>query len=242
MEIIEIKCPRSIDLKGISSLESKAYEDAKAILQTIDIYDIVRIHQEIKLETGIVISSKTELLEEIKEKIQKIVTVFSEYANLEIKNLIIDIEKEPSYLLETDFSIYAGVLIGLNEFFKTKLSFHELMFLGNQIDPLVSYYLEDGYKKFDLSGKLKNIGNNPYTKYFLIESIESSKGEIEKMQEFRKKYANIDYKEVNDNLSFIAIKDIIPSAIPISLKKNFPKTRIIACRNSKEHKVLKYLK
>ena len=235
MEIVEIKCPRSLDL---TALDKQNIHDNGVILQTIDIYDSVIIKQEIKKETGLVVISKDDVSDDLKDKIKEIILIYSKYTGIKIDNIVIELKRNEINILEQDENILAGLLIGLNNYFKTDLTLHELIFLGKKIDSLIAYYLIDGYKRIDNDYKVRNNGNNPYTKYYLIKPISTiTKEELLRMKEFIEKYPNLDYGFANE-IYFIAVKDNIPLSIPISLKKEFSKTKIYMCKNASENKIL----
>ena len=86
MEIVEISCPRSIDLISLPGLKEK-YKDAKSILETIDIYDLLSIKQDIKHPTGILITSNSDISEELKNNIKKIIILFSNYVGILINDI-----------------------------------------------------------------------------------------------------------------------------------------------------------
>ena len=240
MEIVEVNCPRSIDLLSIKSIKEK-YLDAKSILETIDIYDFISIKQEIKKETGIMIISNDNLSITFQEQLKEILNIFSKYVGLKIHNLTIEIKLNPFVYLKTEENILAGLLLALNNYFKKYLTLHELVYLANKINPLISYYIVGGYKKIDMDNKNINIGENIYHKYFLLDKMSNNNEEIERLQTFLTNYNNIDYGI--DECYFVAIKDFVLPRIPISLKKEFPNVVVNTFSNVKEPKVLiKYLK
>ena len=241
MEIVEINCPRSINLKSIPLIKEK-HQDAFLVLQTISIYDFISLKQEIKNKTGIVILSNENISEEMKENINKLLLLFSSYIGLTIRDLIIEIKLDSLSSLRGEENILAGLLIGLNHYFKSRLTIRELIFLADKINPLIAYYLVGGYKKIDLNGKALNIEKNPFNKYLLIDKFEEeNKEERDRLQEFFLKYKDLSYGK--DCCYFIAIKNLIISNIPISLKKEFQKVVLHTVTNVKEPKVLvKYLK
>ena len=241
METIEIGCPRSIDLISIPSIKEK-HQDAKSILETIDIYDFISITKDIKRQTGILITSNYELNDNMKEKIKMIISIFSNYVGIPIRDLIIDIKYDNINYLKNEESILAGLFIALNHFLRTGLSIHELVYLAERIDVVLGYYIIGGYKKILENRKIYNIGDNPFNKYLLLENISiDNKEELEKLKNFFVNYNDISLG-IND-CYFIAVKDIINPSIPISLKREFPKTIIETVNNTNKHRTLiKYLK
>ena len=241
MEIVQVNCPRSIDLLSISNIKDNN-KDAKHILQTVDIYDFISIKQEIKKQTGIIIISDDELLDTTKNKIKETIWLFSNYIGINIRDLIIEIKLDNFSFFKCEENILAGILIALNNYFKRYITLHELVFLADKIDPLISYYIVGGYKKIDNNNRSYNIGKNIYNKYLLIDKFNViNNEETNRFKSFLDNYENLSYGI--GECCFIAIKDYIVSNIPISLKKNFSKVVIHTVNNVKEPKVLiKYLK
>lgn len=237
MEIVEVNCPRSINLK-----DSKD-DDIDSIRQTIDIYDSVVMHQEIKKTTGIVINTSDNLKEEFNDQVKKIIHIFEQYVGIIVRDLIIEIKDDPNQLLFDENNILSGIIVALNNYFKCNLSNHELIYLSQKINQVISYYLQGGYKKILKDGKIKNIANNPYQKYFLIDSYDYSKEDLIKIKNIIGNKDGIDYFEYNYDFPFIALKENIATVLPIYLKKEFSKMQIHSCKNTFGNKVLiKYLK
>ena len=241
MEIVEIGCPRSIDLMAIPSIKEK-YPDAKSILETVDLYDMVSIRRDIKLQTGIIFISNEEIDNDIKEKMKMIIVLFSKYIGISIRDLIIEIKIDTSKYLRKDEPLLAGLLIALNHFYKNQLTMHELVYLSERIDPILGYYIIGGYKKISEIGKSYNIGDNQFNKYLLLENISTdNKEELERLRNFLSNYNDLNIGI--DECYFLAIKGIINPSIPINLKREFPKTIIRTINNTNKHKTLiKYLK
>ena len=235
METVEIKCPRSIDLKNLVNDNNP---DTKSILQSVDIFDKVNLIKKNRGNLGVCIESEDEFNIDFKNKIRNIIETFSRYVNINIDNLTIGFEKESISLLSNNYNILAGVLIGLNILYSTNLSSRELIFLASFVDSEISYYLVCGYKRIDINNKIHSIGENKFNKYYLIDDM--SKEELIKIKEFLLK-DNIDYG-VNGNYYFIALKDRDTLHIPISLKKEFKGIKIIDCKNTDGNRIfVKYL-
>jgi len=231
MEIVEVSCPRSIDLKNIVKNDDK---NIKSIFQTVDIYDKVIISQN-KKQSGIYIQLPESMDENIKNDIKKIVEIFSQYINKKIDNITISIEKDKIDLLENKYNILAGILIGLNIYYNLLLQNYELVYLAQQIDNLISYYLVCGYRKIDTNNKNFDIEENEYKKYLFFIDIDSE----ERVN--LKKYIinnNISYSD-NNGLYFIAIKDIDALRVPFTIKKEFKNVKFYECSNTNKNKVLK---
>lgn len=231
MEIVEVSCPRSIDLKNIVKNVEK---NTKSIFQTVDIYDKVIISQN-KKQSGIYIQLPESMDENIKNDIKKIIEIFSNYINKKIDNIIISIEKNKTDLLENKYNILAGILIGLNIYYNSLLQNHELVYLAQQIDNLISYYLVCGYRKIDINNKNLEIGENKYRKYLFFFGMD------DKERVNLKEYIinnNISYSD-NNELYFIAIKDIDALRVPFTIKKEFKNVKFYECSNTNKNKVLK---
>ena len=239
MEIVEVGCPRSIDLISLPGIKEK-YNHAKSVLETVDIYDYLIIKQEIKKSTGILITSKEKISDNLKENIKQILLLFSNYVGMFIHDLIIEINFDDIKLFKTDESILAGFIIALNLFFKTQLTIHELILIAEKINPLVSYYIVGGYKKINDVGNSYVIGKNPYDKYILLDKQFNDNKEEERLKNYLLEN-NLNYGV--DNIYFIAMKKIITPSIPISIKRDFSNTIIHTVNNVSEQKIiLKYLK
>lgn len=239
MEIVEVGCPRSIDLISLPGLKDK-YKDAKSILETIDIYDYISIKRDIKNSTGILITSYNDIDEILKDDIRKIITLFSNYVGIKINDIIIDIKYDENILFKSNESLLAGLLLSLDIFYKTQLTMHELIFLAEKLNPLISYYVLGGYKKINDNDNSYNIGDNPYNKYILIDKKIENKQEEERLRNFLSSN-HLTYGL--DNIYFIAMKNVINTSIPISLKREFSNTIVHAVNNARGHKILlKYLK
>ncbi len=239
MEIVEVGCPRSIDLISLPGLKDK-YKDAKSILETIDIYDYVSIKRDIKNSTGILITSYNDIDEILKDDIRKIITLFSNYVGIQINDIIIDIKYDENILFKSNESLLAGLLLSLDIFYKTQLTMHELIFLAEKLNPLISYYVLGGYKKINDNDNPYNIGDNPYKKYLLLEKKFIDKTEEDRLHNFLLE-SNIIYGI--DNIYFIAMKNVINTSIPISLKREFSNIIVHTVNNARGHKILlKYLK
>lgn len=241
MKVVEISCARAINLTGISENNE---EDTK-LLQTVNIYDLVTISHEELEYSGIFIKSRPELSYEFKEKIRTLIIKFLNYTNLKIGRLSIEIEKDQTDLLESDGNILAGIITGLDCYFKTGLDINELGLIANQIDQSILYYLVGGYKRVN-SDRFDDAGENIYNKYIILQLEDKiTEQKLMAMKEFIKNQENISYrsnKSDEENFYFIALKDTISPSIPISLKKNFGGKTMFICDNSPNQKVLiKYL-
>lgn len=241
MEIIEIGCPRSINLKSISSLNEK-YKEAKYIMQTINIYDYISIRKEIKQSSGIKIISKDDLSDNLKDSIREILNIFFKYIGLNIKDLIIEINFDNILCLRKEEALLAGLLIGLNDYFKVQLTVRELLYLAEKVNPFISYYIFGGYKKIKEEGRCYNSGDNPFYKYLLIENF--PKDNLDELKRLKNSLLNQnDFFLGEDECVFIATNKIINASIPISIKREFSSTLLRILDNVSGHKVLiKYLK
>lgn len=239
MELVEVNCPRSLDL---SLLNTNKYDNnTDSIRQTIDIYDSIVLWQEIKKSTGIVINYGEYLSEELKEAIMQILGIYSNYVGLKIKDLIIQINKDPYGYLNDNYNILSGILVALNDYFKSNLTNHELIYLAQKVNKLISYYLVGNYKKILTDGKIKNIGDNIYYKYFLFNN--ELNDNIEKIESIVTDNTNLDYLSIDRNLICIAVKNNSPSFLPMQIKKSIPNLTIKSCKNTFGNKVLvKYIK
>ena len=231
MEIVEIKCCESIDLKNIINIKDSN------ILQTVDIYDEVTIRCDNK-QKGIFINSNIDLSDDIKDKLKCLIDLFLKYTGKQVNNLIVDIKKNNITLMDNYCNILAGLLVGLNVCFQTNLTTHELIFLSKNIDNLIAYYLICGYRKIDYNHKNYNIGDNNFNKYFLIEKFNQE--ELKRIKDF---VANNNLVgDTYNNYYFVAVKDTYPVKAVITLKKMFNKHKIYDFRNASANKVLvKYL-
>ena len=120
MEIVEINCPRGINLKNVIKNNK---EDTKYLLQTVDIFDKVTVTKNINEKNGIFIECNKDLNDELKNDIRKIINIYSKYTNIKINNLVIKIEKNEIDLLENKYNILAAILLGLNIYFNSKKIF-----------------------------------------------------------------------------------------------------------------------
>ena len=232
MEIVEVDCPRSIDLKNIVNNHN---DDVKYILQTVDIYDKIIFEANKDNCNGIMIKSNFKIQDDLNNKINNVINLFLNYTNISVDNLTIYIEKNDISILNSDYNIIAGIINGLNTYFNTNLDLHELMFLAKKIDNIVCFYLVCGYKKIDLNNKNYSIGENKFKKYYLIYNIEEE--QLLKINQFV-----IDYKvdiQKNGNYYLIAIKENNFFKFPISLRSK----DIYSCENVNKSKILKkYIK
>ena len=235
MEIVDIGCPRSIDLLSINSKKDK---DTRNILQTVDIYDHVVIKQDIKNKSNALIKTSDNVRKGTNEKLTELLLIYSNYINMKLNNISVNVNYNDISCLKKEENILAGFLLALNYYFKNNLTTHELVYLASKIDNLIGYYIIGGYKKIDLNNKNISIGKNIYNKYYLLEHFSNN----EKIKEIFEKYKvlyGIDdcyYVPNNDN-------NIVPSKLLINLKREYPDTIIRTLNNSSDHKVLvKYIR
>ena len=241
MEIVEIGCPRSINLISIPEFKNK-YGETKSIMQTIDIYDFVSIKKDINKSLGVLIISRDNLTNELKNNIRKIINIFSNYIGVFINDITIEIKYDDYIYSKREENILAGLLIALNDYFKVQLTMSELIYLGEKINSFISYYLVGGYKKVLENGKFYNIGNNQYKKYLILNNF--STDNIEEYDRLRNYLLNYNNTFLGKNeYIFIAIKDILKPNFVFSLKKEFSYTSMHILNNVDNHRVLiKYLK
>lgn len=240
MKSVEIKSPKSLDLKNIVNSKENI-----SILQTVDVFDKITINSYPKGIKKIFILSDDELSLELKYDIEKIINLFLKYANIEMINLEIRIEKNELNLIDNYYNIIAGILVGLNAFFHGILHKHELIYLGKSINYLVGYYIECGYKKIE-NNKFYNNGENNYYKYFIFEDVEK-----EELIKIKNRLIEINKENIVADFSndyfFVALSNS-PNLryhltyIPIKLKRDFKNIKITTAYNVNESKVLvKYL-
>ena len=240
MKTVEIKCPKSLNLTNIVGLK----ENNKKVLQTIDIYDKVSMTSYPKKENGIYIKSNSELDDNLKNDIKRIIDIFVQYTNISITNLEITIKKNEIDLMNNYYNILACILIGLNVYFKTNLHTHELVYLSKSINNLIGYYIECGYKKIDINNKYYNIGENKYKKYVLF--LDNIKEELMLIkQRIIELDNNLIKTDFNNDYFFIALPSNYKSMIgniPISIKKEFKEVKLLTAENACHNKVfVKYL-
>ena len=233
MEIVEICCPRSVDLKYLFKDQNN---NTKNIFQSVNIYDKVIICKNIEKKNNILIECETEIDDKLRETIQTLIILFFKYNNINVNNLIIKIEKNETNLLNSNYNILAGILVGLNVYYNTNLSTHQLLYLSNKINPLIAYYIICGYKKIDINNKNYNIGENQFKRYLLLDNLDSNK--IELIKKFMMQHKNID-SVFNGDVNFIALKDNYYINLFIWLKKEFNDIKIINCENVNKNKILK---
>ena len=235
MEIVDIGCPRSIDLLSINSKKDK---DTRNILQTVDIYDHVVIKQDIKNKSNALIKTSDNVRKGTNEKLTELLLIYSNYINMKLNNISVNVNYNDISCLKKEENILAGFLLALNYYFKNNLTTHELVYLASKIDNLIGYYIVGGYKKIDSNNKNISIGKNIYNKYYLLENFNNN----EKIKEIFEKYKvlyGIDdcYYVPNDD------NNIVPSKLLINLKREYPDTKIRTVNNSSDHKVLvKYIR
>ena len=235
MVTIEIDTPRSIDL---INLAEKKESDIKNILQSVNIYDKVKIYKE-KNQTDIIIKSKEELDDEIKEKIKKLIGLFSKYTGIDIDGLTLEVEWDKNDILRVNENVLAGILVGLNVYYKSFLPNHELLldheliYLANRIDSMIAYYVVCGFRKISYNGKIYKNRENIYNRYILIEYL---KEERERLRNFIIENSDIDYDVSNNyNFYFLAIKNNQFSTFPIAIKREFD-SKVVTVQNA-SHKV-----
>ncbi|MBR3660284.1 MAG: hypothetical protein IKN63_00075 [Bacilli bacterium] len=228
MGSVTIKCCESLNLNNIIK------NDTENIFQTINLYDEVCISRNINKQKGILIKSNVELAEETKNNIQKLIDLFLNYVSITCDSLVVDIKKNKLNLLDNDYNILAGLLMGLNIYFKIYLPSHELIYLSKKIDELIAYYLICGYKKIDVNHRNYNIGENIYSKYFLFDNINSE--ELLKVEEFVSKN-NLSYDESN-KYPFLAVNYDFSFNALVSLKKEVEGIKIYDFKNTNENKIL----
>ena len=227
MKLVEINCPRSIDLKNV--VDSK---NIQHLLQSIDIYDKVVISE--TKEKGIFINYNNEKNEEILSEINKLIGIFSKYINMDVNNIKINIETNKNILFQSKYSILATILLGLNIYYNNILSFHELVYLADEINCFISYYLICGYRKIDEYGKMHNNLENIYKEYLLFLNL----NEDEKNRIRNYVYNNkLDYSD--KDIYFIAIKNQDILKTPISIKREFNDMKICEYSNVYKNKTLK---
>ena len=239
MKIVEVKSPESLDLTNFvtNSLDV-------SIFQTVDVFDkiIITSHIKGKTETFIEVNDNN-----IANDIRKIVDLFFKYTNYGFINLEIKVERSKINLIDNYYNILAGVLLGLNVLFQNTLHKHELIYLGNQVNNLIGYYIECGYKKIDINNKFYKFGNNEFLKYIVLKS--NSK---EELLSYKKLILEMVREQVQTSIDNNYI--IIPfknnqdltheyNMTFIKLKHEFKNLDVMSLSNLDENKILvRYLK
>lgn len=170
-----IKCPARVNLflnvNGIN--ETKKLHSITAVNQTIDMYDYITITElplKRNTEKNINILSNNLTSETSYEDFYCACNIFFAYTNITPNNLHISIFNDINVLgLGNKASNIAGILLGLNTYYKTGLANHELRYLASLINFEAPYFITGGYAKITGCGEnIKSLdSDNPY-KFYLI--------------------------------------------------------------------------
>ena len=233
---VEVKVPQGLNIKGIVS-------ETDNILQTINAYDMVNIKKNHLNRDGKVNIVLEDNSEDIESGISQIINAFSYYCKIKVENIIIEVNKCHLRLNDDYSNILSGLLMGLNFFYRTNLSIRELIVIGNMVNPMIEYYLVCGCRKITKDGELSSIGNNPFSRYAIIErKDEYSLDEKLRLKSFfdNKKNLRCDFYK---NIFFVANVDEALFNISHEVRQELGHAKINIYENASQSKILtKYLK
>ena len=230
MKLVEINCPRSINLKNINSIKNN---NIKYLLQSVDIYDKVIISQNIK-HNGIFIKSIDTLNNEFEKEIKEIIDIYSKYTGINVDNINIIIEKNKNILFVSKYGILANILIGLNIYYNNKLTIHELFYVASLVNNYIGFYLVCGYREIEDNDKIYNHMENIFKKYLLFSNL-SSENKL-RIMEYVCKH-KLSYNDENNY--FIAFKENEILKDFLNVKKEFKDIKLYEFENVSKNKILK---
>ena len=169
MKYLEIKSYGKINFTlDIKNRRNDGYHNIESIMQTINIYDVLRFE---KIEKGIeIISNHTYLPVDRRNLIYKAYRELSLYTEKSI-GVRIEIEKNIpiSAGLGGGSSNAAATLIALNKMYNLKLSKEKLICFAENIGMDVIFFMHGGLKYvYGKGDRLKDLGNFPFDIWILI--------------------------------------------------------------------------
>lgn len=179
MKTVSIKCPARINLffniNGYNKL--KQSYTISAVNQTIDLYDKIIIKDinypktSINKSINISIIPNSENIISLEEEFYHTCKIFFAYTGINPHNLVIAINKKINIEgLGDKASDIAGILLGLNTYYNTNLTNHELRYLASLVNLEAPYFINGGYAKITGCGEnIKPLNqNNPFNYYLIL--------------------------------------------------------------------------
>lgn len=175
MKTVYVKCPARINLffnvTGYNQI--KQLHSITAVNQTIDLYDEVTIRNTNSSYDNISISilPESEYNDKLYEDFYYTCKIFFAYTKIKSKNLIISIKKQIDITgLGDKASDIAGILLGLNSYYDTHLTKHELRYIASLVNFGAPYFINGGYAKITGCGEnTKPLSqNNPFNYYLIL--------------------------------------------------------------------------
>ena len=170
---VKIECPAKLNLfLNINGYDqNKQMHTVKMINQSINLYDIVYIQENLLKKDGIIIKINNDILNDDTNNCYKAAKLFFDYTGITTNSLEIKIDKKIPNMagLGGEDTDVAGILIGLDRYYQTNLTIKELMTLGFQISAGVPYFIKMGCALVTGYGEQVNkYLKNPYTRYLII--------------------------------------------------------------------------
>lgn len=170
LKIVEVSCPAKLNLfLNITGFnEEKKLHSVKMINQTIDLYDNITL-QETRVGNGIVVKSNNIIL--LNNICYEAAKLFFEYTKIKPNNFLITIQKNipDNSGLGGKSTDAAGVLLGLNEYYRTNLTKRELIFLASLLGQNVPYFICSGCKIITGYGdRIETYSKSPYQRFLVI--------------------------------------------------------------------------
>lgn len=172
LKTVEVMCPARVTLfynnLGFGEDNKPKF---KLVNQTINVYDILEIAELKKEDDRIEINSDSKDIPLNCENLcYKACQLFFKYTGIKHSQVKIFIDKKipTSMGFGGSASDAAGVLIGLNKYYKTNLTERELLLLAYELGYEVPYFIISGYASINDSLKIEKLHNNPYSDYLII--------------------------------------------------------------------------
>lgn len=172
LKTVEVMCPARVTLfYNNLGFDNNNKHKFKLVNQTVDIYDVLEITEFKNDDTGIEIISDSKDIPFDNENIcYKACQLFLKYTGIKTNSLKIFLDKKipVSMGFAGSSSDAAGLLIGLNKYYKTNLTERELLLLAFELGYEVPYFIVSGYASINDSLKIEKLHENPYSNYLII--------------------------------------------------------------------------
>lgn len=176
MKQIIVNAPAKINISlDIVGLRDDNYHLMKMVMQTIDLYDIIHIKENIENQIKLLSNKNTIPLDKTNIA-YKAADAFYNYTNIKKSGVIIEIEKNIPFGagLGGGSADGAGVLAGLNRLYKTNLSNEELIQIGEKVGADIPFCLIGGTALVEGIGeKITKIKDMPECYIVIVKPTES---------------------------------------------------------------------
>lgn len=176
MKQIIVKAPAKINISlDIVGLRDDNYHLMKMIMQTIDLYDIIHIKENEENQIKLLSNKNTIPLDKTNIA-YKVADAFYNYTNIKKSGVIIEIEKNIPFGagLGGGSADGAGVLVGLNNLYKTNLANEELILIGQKVGADIPFCLIGGTALVEGIGeKITKIKDMPECYIVIVKPTES---------------------------------------------------------------------